>query len=466
MPPVVCIVGKSKGVKVALIEALIKELKLKGLRVGTLKHHKHGDFEIDIEGKDTWNYAKAGADTVAISSSVRFAVIKNVEHEIEIDEICEKYFADCDVVLADGFTLSDKPRIIVADRIEDMENFSRGCRVVAVVGGTELRFDDVNAVAGSILSHISQRLKSKYICCMLGAAIGDALGKQNEGLSRKDILKKGYSRDYCNASAGCPSEKLMSGQYTDDTEQMLVLAQSLIDRRGFDAQDFARSIAKWGSQALNDPARKSLVGPSSAAAVAKLNAGISWEEAGSMLPSCGSAMRVAPIGLFYKDLDEIESKAVLSSIPTHRSKGAIAGAVAVAVGVRCALRDMECSEIMKEMSARASHHDADLGKKIELAFKRKDAEPDEVFAGLGTSYLAYETVPSAFYCFSRHFDAPERAIIEAVNAGGDTDSIACITGALCGALHGSFPDRWISGLENKERVMKIAEMIFELGCKK
>jgi len=41
-------------------------------------------------------------------------------------------------------------------------------------------------------------------------------------------------------------------------------------------------------------------------------------------------------------------------------------------------------------------------------------------------------------------------MIEAVNAGGDTDSIACITGALCGARHGigAFPERWIKGLEN------------------
>ncbi len=133
-PPVICIVGKSKTGRRLLIETLVKELKSRDLNVGVLKHHKHGDFEIDIEGKDTWKYAKAGADTVAISSPVRFAVIRKVEAELDIDEISAGYFRGSDIVLAEGFTLSDKPRIIVADNEEDIEVFRRGCTVVAVAG--------------------------------------------------------------------------------------------------------------------------------------------------------------------------------------------------------------------------------------------------------------------------------------------------------------------------------------------
>ncbi len=296
---------------------------------------------------------------------------------------------------------------------------------------------------------------------MLGAAIGDALGKQNEGLSRSDILKKRYITGYGIAPAWCPGGNLKAGQYTDDTEQMIILAQSLIECSGFDVLDFSARIAQWGADALADPLRKSFVGPSSSAAISRLNSGVSWKNSGSEIPSCGSAMRVAPIGLFYNDMDEIESNAVLSAIPTHNSKAAIAGAVAVAIGVRCALLDMECCDIIKEACSRASDHDNGLAKKIELSFERRNNEPDEVFAELGTSYLVYETVPCAFYCFSRHFEDPEKAILEAVNAGGDTDSIACITGALCGAHHGidSFPERWIRGLENRKLIEHLAELL-------
>lgn len=298
---------------------------------------------------------------------------------------------------------------------------------------------------------------------MLGAAIGDALGKQNEGVRREEILERGYIKDHGRAPIGSLGEKLRAGQYTDDTEQMLVLADSLTACNGFDVNDFAQKIAKWGKAAINDPVKKSFVGPSSALAIERLNSGLSWKESGSDIPSCGSSMRVAPIGLFYDDPDDVESNAALSSMPTHNSKSAIAGAVAVAIAVRCALDEMDCSEIITQTCARASKYDEDLAGKIELSFQRRNNDPDKVFARLGTSYFVYDTVPCAFYCFSRHFKEPEKAIIEAVNAGGDTDSIGCITGALCGALHGisSFPEEWIKGLENKELIEQIAGRIYE-----
>jgi len=306
-------------------------------------------------------------------------------------------------------------------------------------------------------------LKNKYTGCMLGAAIGDALGKQNEGVRREEILKMGYIKDYGRAPIGSPGEKLRAGQYTDDTEQMLVLADSLIECNGLDVNDFAQKIAKWGKAAINDPVKKSFVGPSSALAIERLNSGLSWKESGSDIPSCGSSMRVAPIGLFYDDPDDVESNASFSSIPTHNSKSAIAGAVAVAIAVRCALDEMDCTEIILQTCARTSKYDARLAGKIELSYKRRNIDPDKVFSELGTSYLVYDTVPCAFYCFSRHFKEPEKAIIEAVNAGGDTDSIGCITGALCGALHGifSFPKKWIKGLENKELIEQVADRIYE-----
>ena len=212
-------------------------------------------------------------------------------------------------------------------------------------------------------------LKNKYAGCMLGAAIGDALGKQNEGVRREEILERGYIKDHGRAPIGSPGEKLRAGQYTDDTEQMLVLAQSLIACNGFDAADFASRIAKWGEEVRNDPARSPFLGPSSSYAIEKLNSGISWKESGSDIPSCGSAMRVAPIGLFYNCLENVEFNAVHSSIPTHKSKGAIAGAVAVAVAIRCALDGCDRFEIIRKTCELASNHDIDLAKKIKSSFE-------------------------------------------------------------------------------------------------
>ena len=309
-------------------------------------------------------------------------------------------------------------------------------------------------------------MKSKYSGCMFGAAIGDAIGKQNEGVKRSEILKSGYVTEYGKAHAGCPAEHLGDGEYTDDTEQMLLLAKSMVECSGFDGNDFAGRIARWGQDTMKDPLRKNLVGPSSSAAIIKLISGIGWRESGSEIPSCGSAMRVAPVGLFYNALDDVEENAALSSLPTHKSDAAIAGAVAVAVAVRCAVSGMDCNGIIMEASKRASKYDAGLGEKIEISYMKREFEPDDAFADLGTSYLVTETVPSAFYCFSRHFTHPEKAITEAVNAGGDTDSIACIAGALSGAVNGagSLPDRWVTGLSNREMVEHTAELVLEKTC--
>jgi molybdopterin-guanine dinucleotide biosynthesis protein B len=154
MPPMICIVGNNKAAKTRLMEALIKDLKNQGLSVGALKYHKHGEFEIDIQGKDTWKYAMAGADTVAITSSVKFAVVKNANVPTDIDEICEKYFGDNDIVLADGFTLSDKPRIIVVGNKENAAVFERGCRVISVTDGS---VGDMGRVVNDVIGFLGFR---------------------------------------------------------------------------------------------------------------------------------------------------------------------------------------------------------------------------------------------------------------------------------------------------------------------
>ena len=151
MPPVICIVGTSKAGKTKLMEELIKDLKRRGLKVGALKYHKHGDFEIDVKGKDTWKYAKAGADTVAITSNVKFAVIKNENVMTDIDKICETYFCDTDVVLADGFTQSDKPRIIVVENEADAGIFERGCRIISI---TDEKIKDFKSIFQKVIEFL------------------------------------------------------------------------------------------------------------------------------------------------------------------------------------------------------------------------------------------------------------------------------------------------------------------------
>lgn len=112
MIPIVSIVGKSNSGKTTLIENLIPNLKEMGYKVGTIKHDDH-KFDIDHKGKDTWRMAKAGADTVVITSREKMAMIKNIDCENNLDEIAEGLFTDVDIIITEGYKSMDKPKIEV-----------------------------------------------------------------------------------------------------------------------------------------------------------------------------------------------------------------------------------------------------------------------------------------------------------------------------------------------------------------
>lgn len=112
MPTILSIVSKKGSGKTTLIEKLIPELKNRGYRVGTIKHDTHG-FEIDREGKDTWRHKQAGAGTVVISSPWKISVIKDVDREMDLDEIVGRYFNDLDVVITEGYKWARKSQVEV-----------------------------------------------------------------------------------------------------------------------------------------------------------------------------------------------------------------------------------------------------------------------------------------------------------------------------------------------------------------
>ncbi|MCU0489929.1 MAG: molybdopterin-guanine dinucleotide biosynthesis protein B, partial [Anaerolineales bacterium] len=74
--PILSIIGKSNSGKTTLLEKLIPELRQRGYRVATIKHHAHAGFEIDQPGKDTWRHAQAGSQVVVITAPDKLALIE------------------------------------------------------------------------------------------------------------------------------------------------------------------------------------------------------------------------------------------------------------------------------------------------------------------------------------------------------------------------------------------------------
>jgi molybdopterin molybdotransferase len=110
--PIVSIVGKSQSGKTVLMEQLIAEFKKRGYKVAALKHSR-GGMEIDHPGKDSWRFAQAGSDAVCVSSPDKLAFIKNVDHDLSIEEIITIVGREFDIILAEGFRRSKVPKIEV-----------------------------------------------------------------------------------------------------------------------------------------------------------------------------------------------------------------------------------------------------------------------------------------------------------------------------------------------------------------
>ena len=96
--------------KTTLLERVIQEMKHRSLRIAALKHDAH-DFEIDREGKDSWRFARAGADAVMIGSATKTATV--IRRSFPAEELIRSV-RDVDLILVEGYNTADLPRIGVS----------------------------------------------------------------------------------------------------------------------------------------------------------------------------------------------------------------------------------------------------------------------------------------------------------------------------------------------------------------
>lgn len=120
--PILCFIGSSGSGKTTLIEKVINILTVKGLRVGTIKH-THKDFEIDMEGKDSWKHKRAGARIVILASPQKYAVISDVDKEMAIEDFVERFIGPhmIDLLIVEGFKRDKYPKVEVYRRAVSKE---------------------------------------------------------------------------------------------------------------------------------------------------------------------------------------------------------------------------------------------------------------------------------------------------------------------------------------------------------
>lgn len=287
---------------------------------------------------------------------------------------------------------------------------------------------------------------------LLGLAIGDAMGMPSQTLPRERILAVyGKIADFVAPAPDHPvSAGLSAGAITDDTEQCLLLARHIIERRGgFDESVWANELLAWErethARGVND-----LLGPSTKRAIEALQSGTLAEDAGRYGTTNGAAMRIAPVGIAtpVQPLEAFLDRVAATCRLTHNTPEAIGAAAAVAAVVSLGVDGANLAEAlpMAIEAARGGERRGGAGRafslaaRIERALALADAHganPDYVADEVGVSVAAVESVPMAF-AVARLADGDAwRAAVLAANIGDDTDTIGAIAAGMCGACRGA-----------------------------
>ncbi|MEM9413990.1 MAG: ADP-ribosylglycohydrolase family protein [Planctomycetota bacterium] len=280
--------------------------------------------------------------------------------------------------------------------------------------------------------------------CILGTAAGDAIGLPREGLSPRRAQRM------FGASPLSHRFLLGRGMCSDDTEHTVMVGLALLESAGepgMFVNAFARRLRWWFARI---PAG---VGLGTAKACIRLWLGVRPDRSGVRSAGNGPAMRSALLGLVANSRQHLEQLAQASTAVTHQDPRAHQGASVVANLARWVSTDEQKRVALDSVLIRDAN-DAQLQSNLTLAMEaaQEGVEPQAFARQLGQpkgiSGFVNHTVPAAVYCWLLHRGSYRDAVETAVRLGGDSDTVAAITGALAGAELGvdAIPDEWLSNL--------------------
>ena len=292
----------------------------------------------------------------------------------------------------------------------------------------------------------------QFAGCLIGKCVGDAIGYPIEGQTPKQC------REYIDRCIRPGVIESWSGQYSDDSQFARELVQSIVSCGTFDPVHYARHVCALFAE-------NRIVGPGmgATAAAMRLAQGVPWDQAGTPAPSAGNgtAMRVAPLGLFYcHDHESLVGAARNQARVTHQDPRCHAGAIAIAGATALAVLQTRADPVvfLPRVAAWCRQEDPVLAEAIGQISEWRNEEsdtvreivkaigvvPDHWSHGEGIPPFVTQSVLWALYAFICEPDDFTEAICLAISGGGDVDTTAAMTGAMCGARLGlsAVPKHW------------------------
>lgn len=339
-------------------------------------------------------------------------------------------------------------------------------------------------------------LQDRAAGALVGFAIGDSLGFPVAGIDKRDVPKfiNQEITEFINNPKHPFFHHLKSGQYTENTNLLMISAHHLIKNHGYVPQKYQDDLVKWGKKILKNPDAERWAGPTAINAVKNLMGGKSYLESGSTTTeSCSATYRVMPLGVFYRPLakdgvDQLKNNAEISAILTHNSEISKTGAAITVLIIGNLMHGM-----LPEKAVNGALGVVGEAEKTKLLIQRirqamdmsKTENVESARKIFGTGSLIYQTLPLTIFCFLKFQSDFERAVIAAANSyrddtpeekerlekfsweeqlqyakGGNTDGIAGLTGTLTGAYLGfdKIPRKFLS-VENKTNLAELGKKL-------
>ena len=329
--------------------------------------------------------------------------------------------------------------------------------------------------------------------CLIGGAVGDALGYAVEFLPAPAIFRK-------YGESGITEYDLCRGvaEISDDTQMTLFTATGLLlgTTRGMtrgimgDYADYiAYSYRDWyrtqteeyplpereyhHSWLVNVPElfHRRAPGNTCLSALAQGGNG-TLENPINHSKGCGGIMRVAPIGLYFCDkrytLEEIDRIGANAAALTHGHElGYLPAAMLTHIIARITGHGDSSLEAVNDairmiqtLFPQAQHMDELLTLlRKAIALSAESLDDLDAIRQLGAGWVAEETLAIAVYCALKHSDSFEHGVIAAVNHDGDSDSTGAVTGNILGAALGfdAIPRKYVEELELRDVILEVAE---------
>jgi ADP-ribosyl-[dinitrogen reductase] hydrolase len=314
-------------------------------------------------------------------------------------------------------------------------------------------------------------LAERFAGCLLGGAVGDALGRPLEGGSPGSEWVEDY-RQWHGWTSG------PKGTITDDTQFSMWLLQSLIANGGVEPRDlvhrFSAEKIRGIGQATRDFLRNAKV------------LGKPWFESGVASAGNGVAMRSAPIGLFYReDSKALKLGSILQAVVTHNDPMAVASGILTAHAIALLLvmqpsdlvpivaRQDFCRRLANVIhgleatgayKTRNTQEPGTLEQRFSHDLPRwleQNLDPIEINNRYWSGAYVLESLPQAFYCFLRSPEDFRETLLQAVNCSRDADTVAAIACNLSGTLNGvrAIPQPYLDDLEFRQDLDHLAHSL-------